>query len=154
MSLHSMRVMLLMACGTLAAAPAWAAPTIRPGLWEFTQTESGDTETDQDCVTAAEAADLQSFAKEMPENCALSSVRSTTTVYAFDIACSSPTQQGKGHFELEAPNPDQYTFRYVFNGAVTVAGNTVPIDFDLRATGKWLDADCGDLADVNESEDD
>jgi hypothetical protein len=153
MSPHSMRVVLLMACSTLAIAPAWAAPTIRPGLWEFTQTESGDTETEQECVTVAEAADLQSFAKEMPENCALSSVRSTATVYAFDIACSSPTQQGKGHFELEAASPEQYRFRYTFNGKVTVGGSTVPIDFDLLATGKWLDEDCGDLADQEDFQD-
>ena len=141
------------AAAALLAAPfAFAAPTVKPGLWEVSKSFNGEEETDRECVTPEEARDSTSFTKNLPEGCTLGQKRDTASELSFDYRCDSPTQTGKGRMEVRVDKQTQYQLSYTFNGQLKIAGKTSPLKIDLKSKGRWLASDCGDLAEDEDAE--
>lgn len=130
----------------LAAPLAFAAPTVKPGLWEVTKTHNGEEETDRECVTPEQARDSTSFTRNLPKGCTLGQKRDTASELSFDYSCDSPTQTGKGRMEVRVDKQTQYQLSYIFNGQLKIAGKAAPLNVDLKSKGRWLSSDCGDLA--------
>ncbi len=144
MTRHAPYVLPLLLTG-LIALPVHAAPKLKPGLWEITQTTDGSSDVEESCLSVDDARDTTSFRKRISGDCTLSNIRDTNKVYAFDYRCESKTQSGNGVFELNAESPTRYNMRYTLSGSVQAGDKRMPVSFDLTAKARWLAEDCGEF---------
>lgn len=82
-------------------------------------------------------------------DCEVRNYRRTGGSYSVDILCDGPVMKGQGRAQGIFSGNDNFTSTYDFKGAAQ--GH--PLNRHRESKGRWLSADCGDLAPVDRLDD-
>jgi len=102
---------------TLAVAPLSAADRMVPGMWEFTSTTNGETQTLKHCVTAVEVETVNgdaksgriNAAKESKGDCRITDYRVFGNAVAYDMVCGKKSIHSKATYHGDAFEADVTT---------------------------------------------
>jgi Protein of unknown function (DUF3617) len=95
---------------TLAVAPLSAADRMVPGMWEFTSTTNGETNTFKHCVTSAEVETVNgdaksgriNAAKESKGDCRITDYRVFGNAVAYEMVCGKTSTHSKAAYHGDA----------------------------------------------------
>lgn len=152
-----------------AAAGAWAAGQIKPGLWEMTirsdamksMPKISPEQMEQMRKMGISVPRMQAngmvtkvcISKEMAERdelpamtqrelgCQARNMQRNAGSYSMDIVCDGSGMKGEGKAKGSFSGDGSFTSTYDFKG--TMHGQ--PVDQHHETSGKWLSADCGNI---------
>ncbi|QAU35420.1 DUF3617 domain-containing protein [Janthinobacterium sp. 17J80-10] len=159
-------VISMLICCTVGSPAAWAAETMKPGLWEMSM--KSDAFKNMPKMSAEQMAQMRKMGvnvpqmqdgamvsrvcitKEMAEReqapmgrhdrgCQARNFQRSGNAYSSDIVCDGPDMKGTGKVKGTFAGDTGFTSTYDFKG--TAHGR--PVDNHHESSGKWLAADCG-----------
>jgi hypothetical protein len=162
----------ILLCFAAAAASAYAAGPMKPGLWEMSiksdmmknmpkippeqmekmkqmginvpQMQDGGMVTKM-CVSKEMAErDQPPEMNHKESGCEARNYQRTGNSYSVDIICDGPHMKGQGKAQGSFSGSDSFTSTYDFKG--TAQGR--PVNHHQESKGKWLSADCGNVAPI------
>lgn len=152
--------------------PLSAAEKIKPGLWEMNMTSdamknmpkippeqmkkmremgihvpdmSDKGMTSKVCITREMAERDQMPMEQNESGCKATNYQRSGSVYSVDILCDGPSLKGQGEVKGKLLGNESFTSTYDFKGSA----HGQPVSQRHETSGKWLSADCGNVAPVN-----